>query len=355
LYAFVMPPITGALLDVVELSREAVTLSELAQGALQGLQSAFGCSLGCFTRSPRDGDIEILNCTDADVLQEYHRDWFAADPINPAVRRYDESSLVLATRLPEWRAMQRHPLYAEWAPSKQVRFLLHIRLSKARYLEAGACNVFLCRPKEEADFGDREFLMLSQVVPELQTAVNRCRRVEAMNTSGLLLETLLDHAETRARLALRANGEIVWISKAARRMLADYLGRGRTLPAMLIENARCLARTETNSSELRFTTPTGMPVKASLQTARVRNGEIFIVISLSTRSGTLPDDFCERFRLTRAESGVLFDLAEGLNNAQIAERRSVTVATVRTHVGRILSKMGVDSRLQAGLQARAAM
>jgi DNA-binding NarL/FixJ family response regulator len=72
-------------------------------------------------------------------------------------------------------------------------------------------------------------------------------------------------------------------------------------------------------------------------------------------SGTLPDDFWERFRLARAESDVLFDLAEGLNNARIAERRSVTVATVRTHVGRILSKMGVDSRLQAGLRARAAM
>jgi hypothetical protein len=72
-----MPPIRGALLDVVGLSREAVTLSELAQGALRGLQSAFGCSLGCFTHSPRDGGIEILNCTDAGVLQEYHRDWFA--------------------------------------------------------------------------------------------------------------------------------------------------------------------------------------------------------------------------------------------------------------------------------------
>jgi DNA-binding NarL/FixJ family response regulator len=355
LYAFKMPPIRGALLDVVGLSREAVTLSELAQGALRGLQSAFGCSLGCFTHSPRDGGIEILNCTDAGVLQEYHRDWFAADPINPAVRRYDASFLVPATRLPEWRSMQRHPLYAEWAPSKHVRFLLHIRLSSARYLEAGACNVFLCRPKEEADFGPRELLTLSRVLPELQTAVRRCSRIAAMNASGPLLEILLDHAESRARLALRADGEMVWISKAAQRMLADYLGCGRSLPAILIERARCLARTPANSSALRFVTPRGMPITASFQTARAGSGETFIVIGLSARSGTLPDEFRERYGLTDAEAAVLADLAEGLSNAQIAERRSVSVTTVRTHVGHILSKMGVRSWLQAGVMARASM
>jgi DNA-binding NarL/FixJ family response regulator len=233
--------------------------------------------------------------------------------------------------------------------------LLHIRLSKARYLEAGACNVFLCRPQEESDFGHRELLALSRIVPELQTAVQRCRRIAAMNASSPLLETLLDHAESRARLALRADGEIVWISKAARRMLADYLGREQSLPAMLIERARCLTRAPTDSAPLQFVTPKGVPVTASLQTARAGSGEIFTVIGLSARSGTLPEEFCKRFSLTRAEANVLFDLAEGLSNAQIAVRRSIAVTTVRTHVGRILSKMGVGSRLQAGLRARAAM
>jgi DNA-binding NarL/FixJ family response regulator len=98
-----------------------------------------------------------------------------------------------------------------------------------------------------------------------------------------------------------------------------------------------------------------VPVRASLQTARASSGEIFTVIGLSARSGTLPEEFCKRFSLTRAEANILFDLAEGLSNAQIAGRRSIAVTTVRTHVGRILSKMGVGSRLQAGLRARAAM
>jgi DNA-binding NarL/FixJ family response regulator len=343
------------LLDVVEVSRDAVTLSELARGALQGLRSALGCSLGCVTHSPQDGVIEILDCTDADVLHEYHRDWFATDPINAAVRRYDASWLVPATRLPEWETMQRHPLYAEWAPSKHARFLLHLRLSDARYLQAGAVNVFLCRPKEESDYTDRELLTLAQIVPDLETAVRRCSRIAAMNSSGPLLESLLDSAEGRARLALRADGQVVWASKTARRMLADYLGRQRSLPASLIEAARRLAGEMKSSAEVRFGTPRGGPVSASLQTARASTGEVFIVVGLRMHAGALPDEFRERFHLTRAEAHVLSDLADGLSNAQIADRRSVSVTTVRTHVGHILSKMGVRSRLQAGVLARAAI
>jgi DNA-binding NarL/FixJ family response regulator len=345
----------GAMLDVVEASREAITLSELAQQALGRLQNAFGCSLGCFTHSPRDDAIEILSCTDANVLSEYRRDWFAADPINQAVRRYDASWLIPATRLPEWSAMRTHPLYAEWAPSKNVRYLLHLRLSEARYLQAGAVNVFLCRSKGEADFGHRELLALSQLLPDLATAVHRCGRIEAMNSRSPLLESLLDDTERRARLALRADGRIVWVSKAARQILAEYLAPRRSLPAVLVETARRLVGGATRSAELQFVTAAGTPVKANMQTSHAGTGEPFVVISLRTPAGTLPNEFREQFRLTIAEADVLSDLAEGLSNAEIAERRFVSITTVRTHVAHIFSKMGVRSRLQAGVLARGAM
>ena len=147
-----MQALRGALADVVEASREAIVLGEFAREALDGLRRAFDCNLGCITHSPYDGAIDIISCTDARVLSEYRRDWFQIDPINAALGSYDASWIVPATRLPEWTAMQNHPLYAEWAPSKNVRFLLHLRLSEAPYLKRGATNVFLCRPKEHADF-----------------------------------------------------------------------------------------------------------------------------------------------------------------------------------------------------------
>ena len=166
---------------------------------------------------------------------------------------------------------------------------------------------------------------------------------------------MLADADSRARLALRADGQLIWVSRAAQRLLAEHLGRGRNLPAALVQKAGQLAGGNANEAELQFVAASATRVVATLQTARASTGELFVVVGLRSLSGALPDAFRERFRLTAAEADVLSDLAEGLGNAQIAERRFVSIATVRTHVAHVLSKLGVRSRLQAGVLARGAM
>jgi DNA-binding NarL/FixJ family response regulator len=69
---------------------------------------------------------------------------------------------------------------------------------------------------------------------------------------------------------------------------------------------------------------------------------------LRPRLATPPERLAE---LTPRETEVLRLVAEGLSNAEIAERLVVTGETVKTHVSRVLSKLDLRDRTKAVVAA----
>ena len=57
--------------------------------------------------------------------------------------------------------------------------------------------------------------------------------------------------------------------------------------------------------------------------------------------------------LTERERNVLFYVAQGFINSEIAERLNISVHTVKAHLEAIYEKFGVKNRVQAAMKATA--
>jgi DNA-binding CsgD family transcriptional regulator len=171
------------------------------------------------------------------------------------------------------------------------------------------------------------------------------------------VEILADRAGRSGVLALDRAGRVLWMSPRARALL----GHGPLAPSLVCA-ARRLAQTvlaravKAAPLELRvhFNVHARVGVDAELSIARTPSGERIIAVGLEQTDPPRAQvaGAAMRFGLTVAEADVLAMMANGLSNAAIAGRFGIALPTVKTHVHRVIQKMGVTSRLQAVLLAR---
>lgn len=76
-----------------------------------------------------------------------------------------------------------------------------------------------------------------------------------------------------------------------------------------------------------------------------------VIAEVTKARSTKPEPIAHLATLTDREHEVLLLVAEGLNNDEIAERLFISPATARTHVSRILLKLGARDRAQLVVMA----
>jgi len=203
----------------------------------------------------------------------------------------------------------------------------------------------------------RTDLDLIESRPALEAAGRRNTQEYGRQESLLALEAAIESSR-RSTIVLDAHGGLLWVSKRARGVFGWTRGAKAALPEAIREAAlelgAAFAGNETTArptSSLKLVGLDGGLVAVDLRSTRTDAGVPVVVAEIHVAGQQGVADLAARFKLTAAQAAVLMSLTQGCSDRAIADRHSVSIATVRSHLSKVLSKLGVESRLQAALLA----
>jgi DNA-binding NarL/FixJ family response regulator len=180
----------------------------------------------------------------------------------------------------------------------------------------------------------------------LASAIRRHRRHQEAEQVTQLLEGMLESRDPTPRIIFDEQARPIWASSRA-----QVLIEGGLIGPELRREVRTLL---TYAPQRK-----GVPDRASvtvrgeqvlLRLHWDRRGRPVVVAELKTCGiEARLAEVAQRHGLTQSEARVLEALSRGLSNEAIAASFSISVATVKTHIHRVLAKLGVKSRLQAAV------
>jgi DNA-binding CsgD family transcriptional regulator len=167
---------------------------------------------------------------------------------------------------------------------------------------------------------------------------------------------LFEELDPLPRLVFALDGRLLWASARARALRPALFTRDLD-GSVLQHEVRALGQAwRLDQVHLRPSWRVQLdgrpPALAELRVVDSGHREPFVVVDLSTEGRALlpaAAALAAKHGLTPAELDVFSLLGAGLSNEEIARQLFVSVATVKTHTHRILSKLHVKSRLQAAL------
>jgi DNA-binding CsgD family transcriptional regulator len=344
--------------DELELALTAATeagdLHDLGARVLPRLQRAARASATLLYRYDEEARLQPIAGDIKTIIEHYARHYLPHDPVQSMARKLaPRPRVVLATKRVDARAYHRSAAYGEFYAAFDLEHLTCAWLTHLPYGSPGMTGLLFTRPRGAGEFDDEDQQMLARALPMLAAATARAERLRDLDLQREALDAIASGSGGPARLVLSSSGRVVWAARACERVLGAALV---DLPDALRGAARRLADASlgkaTLPSTLRLTLlGVAAPVDANLSLLPVASGAPLVLVELEdpAAGGAAAEALARRFGLTPAEGGVLGLLGGGLSNPEIASRLHVSVETVRTHVGRVLSKLGVRSRVEAAL------
>ncbi len=334
---------------------EAISLHEGFNVILPLLEQLFGSSGTNLYRCGVAPSFESLGGSLGrweDYVSEYHH-----EDVMQTVLQRENPWVFQPMRFPEWEEYRKSPTHA-FSTKLQIAKYLHVRLTDTEHQAPGMVGILIARSKGLSDFTVDDELLMARLVPSLRIFVQRSRQIEWRMQVSSALETLINE-DWPPKLVLDANGSLIWASTHAVSQLGMDEGCGRKIPEAMVRNARRFGglKKPTSGSSLPFPNLNILckgktPVRVEMRPIQDAFGGRFILCELWTNDPSpAVEELARAAHLTPAESEVLVWLTRGLSNREIAEQRFVSLDTVHTHVQRILSKLGVDSRVRAILLA----
>lgn len=179
----------------------------------------------------------------------------------------------------------------------------------------------------EASDGEEALAVVAQHRPDVVLMDIRMPRRDGISAT----ESLLARPNPPKVLVLTTFDADELVLQALRVGASGFLLKD-TPPARLVEAVRAVAA--------------GMPMLSPSVTAQL--------IAAVARPAAPADDTSERAAaklaaLTEREAEVAAAIGRGLSNNEIAAELYMSVATVKAHVGRIFTKLGVDNRVQIAI------
>ena len=200
--------------------------------------------------------------------------------------------------------------------------------------------------RAERSYTERDRMLLNLIRPHVIRAY-------------LQLEELAGYQELQHDLqtALRENGVGVLVLDGARKIIHKTPGIWRKIAACMPvpDDEKTLPETLSRWAFGGSETPDSLTLGAEptrLILRRNRQNENRLLVFVSEENSAAAAERLARFNLTPREHEVLRWIGEGKSNGEIAAILGVSISTAKTHVERILAKLGVENRTAAAMVLR---